>query len=288
MKRLLPIFLMALVVGACGAATPSESPVSESPVAEVTPTPCAVAPLPCAPERVLVLAGPDTEEGYPNGMIIIFENGTGFSHTFDDQSFSHYTQDSFVRVWNWGTEATAPIFAAFDAAEPLLTVPAGSHVTCSADDEYLNYVQGRWCANDLKVEPWEERAGEERSLTSIDGALAAVYEIALVIPHNKKTGEPIFSWSPSVADPNTLMMIDLDRSGTITLDGAAVQAAVPSLLESGVATDVTDRFLAAIGPDGLFEAAGSREITGYDGILPDWLDPQSVYWNGIFDAQGGG
>ena len=34
MKRLLPIFLMALLVGACSAATPSESPV-----AEVTPTP---------------------------------------------------------------------------------------------------------------------------------------------------------------------------------------------------------------------------------------------------------
>ena len=42
MKRLLPIFLMALLVGACSAATPSESPSitpSESPVAEVTPTP---------------------------------------------------------------------------------------------------------------------------------------------------------------------------------------------------------------------------------------------------------
>ena len=39
MKRLLPILLMALLVGACSAATPSESPASESPVAEVTPTP---------------------------------------------------------------------------------------------------------------------------------------------------------------------------------------------------------------------------------------------------------
>jgi hypothetical protein len=40
MKRLLPIVLMALVVGACGGTTPAtESPVSESPVAEVTPSP---------------------------------------------------------------------------------------------------------------------------------------------------------------------------------------------------------------------------------------------------------
>ena len=45
MKRLLPIFLMALLVGACGSATPSESPSitpSESPVAEVTPSPSAL------------------------------------------------------------------------------------------------------------------------------------------------------------------------------------------------------------------------------------------------------
>jgi len=40
MKRLLPIVLMALLVGACGGTTPAtESPVSESPVAEVTPSP---------------------------------------------------------------------------------------------------------------------------------------------------------------------------------------------------------------------------------------------------------
>lgn len=45
MKRLLPIFLMALLVGACGSATPvtespaTESPATESPVAEVTPNP---------------------------------------------------------------------------------------------------------------------------------------------------------------------------------------------------------------------------------------------------------
>ena len=52
MKRLLPIFLMALVVGACGAATPSESPASESPVAEVTPTPVPtpLAAMSCAAE----------------------------------------------------------------------------------------------------------------------------------------------------------------------------------------------------------------------------------------------
>ena len=53
MKRLLPIFLMALLVGACGAATPSESPSitpSESPVAEVTPTPTPTpTPAPVAP-----------------------------------------------------------------------------------------------------------------------------------------------------------------------------------------------------------------------------------------------
>ena len=52
MKRLLPIFLMALLVGACGSATPSESPASESPVAEVTPTPVPtpLAAMSCAAE----------------------------------------------------------------------------------------------------------------------------------------------------------------------------------------------------------------------------------------------
>jgi hypothetical protein len=40
MKRLLPLLVMALLVGACGGATPAtETPATESPVAEVTPTP---------------------------------------------------------------------------------------------------------------------------------------------------------------------------------------------------------------------------------------------------------
>jgi hypothetical protein len=40
MKRLLPLLLMALLVGACGGATPAtETPATESPVTEVSPTP---------------------------------------------------------------------------------------------------------------------------------------------------------------------------------------------------------------------------------------------------------
>ncbi len=39
MKRLLPLLVMALLVGACSSPTPSETPATESPVVEVSPTP---------------------------------------------------------------------------------------------------------------------------------------------------------------------------------------------------------------------------------------------------------
>ena len=88
MKRLLPLLLMALLVGACGGSTPaSESPSispSASPIAEVTPTPAlptpaptAVLPLdavgcaPGAPELAALL--PTTDQGGLNFEVSAFD-----------------------------------------------------------------------------------------------------------------------------------------------------------------------------------------------------------------------
>lgn len=103
MKRLLPILLMALLVGACGTATPSESPStapSESPVAEVTPSPD---PSPVGPLTV------DTRmESYGD---------TGFVDFTEDEELGGDDYSAWAtKTLSTGVQVAATLHAVYDDA----------------------------------------------------------------------------------------------------------------------------------------------------------------------------
>ena len=99
MKRLLPIFLMALLVGACGSTTPAtESPATESPVAEVTPSPD---PSPVGPLTVDVRM-----ESYGD---------TGFADFAEDEELEgDYFSTWATKTLSTGVQVVATLHAVYD------------------------------------------------------------------------------------------------------------------------------------------------------------------------------
>jgi hypothetical protein len=274
MKRLLPIVLMALLVGACGGTTPAtESPATESPVAEVTPSPvptpasCATTLLPCEPTRAVVLSYPglvEDESALSDGLLIVFEDGRGLSHVVNAEG------KIAIATWSFDAAAVTSLFAAANSAPVYATLPIGQTIKPKSFDDY---VKGRLEAPvavpiaDVACGPDAEECDAPSFAAPLDGLIEGVILANAVYVYSSKTGAIIYGDGgamPSV-DPKTIFTIDAALTGTIVREANEALAIAAELVTSGTAT-----------------AQAAEELGD---LMPAWLSPDSN-WTAIFAYKG--
>jgi hypothetical protein len=279
MKRLLPVLLMALLVGACGGSTPdTESPAtspSESPVAEVTqsptqdPTPadCPTTLLTCEPIRAVVLSYPglvEDESALSDGFLIVFEDGRGLSRMVDAE------EDITIATWSFDVAAVASLFTAFAAAPVYATLPLGQTID---PQSWNNYVKGRLETPavvpiaDVGCGPDAEECDGPSFAAPLDGLIEGVILANEVFAYSSKTGKIIYGDGgamPSV-DPQTIFAIDSALTGTIVREADEALAIAAELVVSGDKT--------------------TQDTEELSDVMPAWISPESN-WTTIFAYKG--